>query len=468
MDSAECRWSDFEFHALELADQRLEDRLRFIASRCVRRGFGCINAVFDGAEREAAYRLVENHRVKPEAIIEACAAAAIARLKTPLVVVVLDQTTISVKDAKRIRGLGRVGAVASTKVKRGVEVMTGLALDEDGHVLGLVSQEWFLRAEERSSTIGSDKRHPIDRESSLWVRAMSSATTSIRRHCNHANPRIVFVMDRGGDFYALFHAANMLGVELIVRSAHDRRLVGADHLHDVVERTRIAGSAKRMIRRKTEGDRYVENEERVNLRFAEVTLDLHTMTGAKRGTSTVSVVNMQTARRRNQICWQILTTLKVKSLESALAIIDRYCSRWRIEDFHRGWKGGGCNVEKTQLRSLDAIKRWATILAAVAARAERLKTLSRTQPDRPALEEFTVEEIEALRVMTNAPKNHHPKNWAAPTLGEVVILIAYKGGWGGRSQGPAGTKILGRGLERIIEAAEVIARVRKQGLSGSG
>jgi hypothetical protein len=79
--------------------------------------------------------------------------------------------------------------------------------------------------------------------------------------------------------------------------------------------------------------------------------------------------------------WLLYTNAPVFSNEHAARIVDSYRTRWRIEEFHRTWKRGECNVEDAQLRSVDAVIKWATILAAVATRIERLKYLSRREPE---------------------------------------------------------------------------------------
>src|SRR5262249_51840203 len=64
--------------------------------------------------------------------------------------------------------------------------------------------------------------------------------------------------------------------------------------------------------------------------------------------------------------WLLLTSHPVRDVGDALAVVDSYRARWRVEEFHRTWKTGHCNVEDAQLRSFDAIVKWSTILAAVA------------------------------------------------------------------------------------------------------
>ena len=133
-----------------------------------------------------------------------------------------------------------------------------------------------------------------------------------------------------------------------------------------------------------------------------------------------------------------------------------------LEEFHRTWKTGGCKVEDTQLRSRDAVIRWATILAVVAARIERLKRLGRQQPERPASDELSAVEIEVLLVLKRRQKKrteHVPDG--VPTMAQATRWIADLGGYTGKSSGgPPGSITIGRGLERLLYGVEAVLALR--------
>ena len=70
--------------------------------------------------------------------------------------------------------------------------------------------------------------------------------------------------------------------------------------------------------------------------------------------------------------WLLLTNVPVRSVEDVTGVLRSYKMRWRIEEMHKAWKSGACQVEQTQLRSKDAVIKWATILAAVATRIAQI------------------------------------------------------------------------------------------------
>ena len=137
-----------------------------------------------------------------------------------------------------------------------------------------------------------------------------------------------------------------------------------------------------------------------------------------------------------------MTNRPIETIKDLTDVIVGYSMRWRIEELHRTWKSGACSVEETQLRSASAVIKWATILMAVAVRIERIKQLSREQPDRPC----------DGRIQSRGDQGRGPSvlrevrkkkvNAAAtPTIADVTLWIACLGGYTGKtsSGGPPGS-----------------------------
>ena len=116
------------------------------------------------------------------------------------------------------------------------------------------------------------------------------------------------------------------------------------------------------------------------------------------------------------------------------------------------------SIERSQLRSCATFQRWATLLAAVAARIERLKQAARQQPDDPAAEYASRDEIDGAIVLTDRCKW---KLGQELTVGQFVTLVANIGGYTGRSSGgPPGSIVIARGLDRVTAAAAGLAAAR--------
>ena len=270
--------------------------------------------------------------------------------------------------------------------------MTAMVLGPDGCPLGLGAQSWWTRRQ-RKRLSDCRRRAWKDKESRYWLELIDNCRSNL--HSEAPNTKPCFVLDRGGDIQqVLLHAAER-DVALIVRSRHNRRLVrpgevgkrwrkrGALLLADWVAQQPVAGHHVAKLRRKRgSGVRLV----RLQVRFGKVKI----FTQDRRSSRLldpveVHVVDVQeVGRGRKGLHWRLLTTLSVQSLKDAKQVLFGYTLRWRIEQFHRTWKTGTCNVERNQLRSVSALTAWATLLAVVATRIERIKHLSRKEPDRPA------------------------------------------------------------------------------------
>lgn len=99
------------------------------------------------------------------------------------------------------------------------------------------------------------------------------------------------------------------------------------------------------------------------------------------------------------------------------------------------------------------------MLAAVAVRIERLKLLSRKEPERPASDEFTPTELRAIILLRFGDKARQVLPDATePTLKQAVQWVAEIGGYTGKSSGgPPGTVTLSRGLREVLVAVRVLA-----------
>ena len=107
---------------------------------------------------------------------------------------------------------------------------------------------------------------------------------------------------------------------------------------------------------------------KAEIRTCHVTLDLRFGSSSNRAATVDAVLVSEVDPPRNvpKLEWLLLTSFSVDSPADAKFVVDGYAQRWRIEEFHRVWKSGACNVERTQLRDVDRIQVWATFLVSVA------------------------------------------------------------------------------------------------------
>lgn len=197
----------------------------------------------------------------------------------------------------------------------------------------------------------------------------------------------------------------------------------------------------------------------LGVRASSLTLELRNMTTGKRYSQKLNVVMVRevrtTPKGEKPLEWTLLTNHPIATQAQIERVIYGYTLRWRIEEFHKTWKSGLCNVEETQLHSKEAVKRWATILAAVATRAEKLKHLSRETPNEPASVELTADEEQMLRLLRTKYGPTKERQPSELTVELAVRWIADFGGYVGKSSGgPPGSITIQRGLERLLMATE--------------
>ena len=187
-----------EFGGAQLGDQRRTNRLVVMGAGAAASPAGEITAVFtDLAEREAAFRFVENDDIDGAAITRAATHAAARRAQgAPFVFAPIDGTSLNLPDRDGRRRLGRVG---TRKVNgQGLQVMTGIGISPDGTPLGLLGQVYWTR--DRSGPRKKDsrnKRRVDDKETRYWLEVMHQAQTAME--AESPGTRLWFQEDRGAD-----------------------------------------------------------------------------------------------------------------------------------------------------------------------------------------------------------------------------------------------------------------------------
>jgi hypothetical protein len=454
-------WADEQFgHAL-LGDRRRTQRLVAMAAGVARRPAGTVTAVFsDGAEREGAFRLLESPQVNADAVSQAMHVATARRCATePYVFVPLDGSSLTLGDRAKKRELGRVGSHAST---RGLLVMSAMAVDRWGVVLGLLDQRWWAREKAPPAKKKNPKkscRVPLQqKETRHWVDALGAVQQVMATEAPGVRPW--FQLDRGADCWPVFTTAIERKLLLTVRATFNRRLTSESgrraYLRDELQRQplldhydlELPATPKRPAR-----------TARIAVRACTVTLDLRVSRKRHAFVTMHAVLAEECNRTSNdRLQWMLLTTHPVTTFDQALKVIDGYTYRWRIEEFHRAWKSGVCNVEDTQLQSRAAILKWATLLAAVASRAVRLAYLVRTSPEAPASDEFTPDEIDAAFLLAKRKRDLRKR----VLLHEMIALVGELGGFAHTySRRLPGPQILARGLLRIEPLAEGLKNMRE-------
>jgi hypothetical protein len=455
-NAASLEWAQAEFGHVELGDVRRTVRLVAMAAAACERPSGKVAAVFTSdREREGAYDFLESPDLPQEEMIAGVAMATMRRSAgLPFVFVPVDGTSVTVVDRAAKCDFGRIGS--DKNGARGVKVVDALAVDPQGVPIGLLSLTCWARSEERSpsSTHARQARPLEEKETRYWVQSVRTAVAAL----DEQGMRGWLQIDREGDSRDMLLELRDTPHWWTVRGNADRsiELEGGDSTKIRAELARQTISCTYALNVVARPGRKAR-EARMAVRVAQAVLRLrdkktHRITRML-VTAVWAIEQGTTPAGEDPIDWLLYTNHPVDSFEDALTVIWGYAQRWRIEEFHRTWKRGDCDVESTQLRSFAAVQRWATILAAVAVRIERLKRLARVDPGAAATVDLSPFEVRALKMIkfgANPPAR-------GPTIAEAVLWLAEIGGYANKYSGkPPGATVLGRGLKYLRPAARML------------
>jgi hypothetical protein len=459
-------WAYEEFGHAALGDTRRTVRLVRMAAAVAGRPAGKVTEVFrTSAERQGAYDFLSNDNVRSEDLLDAIERATVQRcLDHAIVHVVIDGTSLRLTDRARSKDFGAVGSHANGA--RGLKVVHAYAIAPTGVPLGILDQQWWARTPSKKRN--DCQNRPLEaKETVHWVRAIEAATAAFTRTDVH----VWFQIDREGDRYWTLKVLSETGQWFTVRSTYAHRFVVSStgrrrRLRDVVRKSKVRYERMLAV---PERPKRKARMARLQVRTALVTLDMVEAFTGERLELPVTVVDVReigtTPRGEEPLHWRLLTNHPVITDDDAEQVILGYSYRWAIEDLHRAWKSGVCRVEDAQLRSTARMVKWAIIMITVAARVERLKALSRSNPHQPAGSELNSYEIDALLLL----KRRHARpgqriSARPPTLGQAVRWIAELGGYTGKSSGgPPGSVTIRRGLEYLAPIALALECLQSEG-----
>jgi len=418
------------------------------------------------AERKGAYRWLESSEVHWEPLTEAVHQATAGRCRDhAMVIVPIDGSSLAHTDTRGDDGVGSIGSHKAGG--RGLKSMIALAVSYDGVPLGVGAHVLWARPEVSAPTPHTH-RALDDKESRWWTVLQEQFEAALRNEGAETIPW--YQLDREGDASHVLMRGIKPGAMVTVRSNHDRLLTAKSghrkhqRLHDAVRAAPALGVTYLHIPR---GKKRQERLARLAVRVVQVELQLRKRWShawlADVPITAVEVREVGTCPSGEEpLQWLLFTTFPVTTFDDAVRVVRAYSLRWLIERLHFTWKSGTCDVERSQLESFDALRKWATLHLSVAAHRQHVLHLSRTQPELPSDEGFERDEIDAAPTLYIEHRRDAPRPGTTPTLGELVEIIARLGGYAGKSSGgPPGIKVFARGMERVQTAALVL-RLQRQ------
>jgi len=446
-------WSKNEFSGAELGNKKRVNRLVLIGKRMAEGAAGTIAEIFKtSAERQGAYKFVENPKIKATGISKAAHLACARRCTgESFVFVPVDGSTLSIADAAKLKNLGPTGPKGTGS---GLEAMSAIAVRSDGTALGICGQSFWARKKGPTIKHTRKKRTMAEKETRHWLDVIGQTEQAFSEAAPDCKPW--YQLDRGADFREMLIWSAQANSLVTVRCTQDRLIEDPESrkLWEGVEKQTKIGNYKLKV---TAGKKRKARLAQMAVRTRKVTFTLFDEMQNKKVTVELTAVHVREEKTvpagEKAIEWLLLTNAQVVDFSDACMVIYGYSQRWKIEEFHKAWKSV-CGVEKIQLRDFSNIEKMAILLASVAMRVERLKFLARNSPELPATVELTQNEINTLIILQN-PKGYKPGD--VPTIGTAVGWIADLGGYTGKSSGgPPGTITIGRGLSRLQQATKAL------------
>lgn len=457
-------WACDEFGRADLGDARRTLRLVRLAGRVAERPAGAVSVVFENAgERQAAYDFLRNDAIRSAAVLGATAQATATRCADhESVYVVIDGTSLTLTDRAKQKPLGSIGSRRFPT--RGLKIVDAVAVAPDGTPEGVLDLQFWARKARPTKRSRSRRRRCRQTEMRHWSAAVERTTEVLEAHAPAVRPW--FVMDREADETALLRELTGSDARFSIRAAQNRVVEFRGKRRKLFSAVRASKPlGRRVVWLGKTPKRQAARRAVLELRSTRLTLLLPTYAGHdKRAPIEVGVVEArERGHRRDQLHWVLLTSAPVATRADVERVVDSYVARWRVEEFHRTWKAGGCDAETIQLRSAEGIRKWAILLAAVAARTERLKHLSRTQPDEPATIELTEDEITALIFAKRRSKTSvEVVPDGIPTIRTATRWIADLGGYAGHYKGyEPGSTTIRRGLAKLAIWVDAVQFVRE-------
>lgn len=481
MDGCAAEWAAEEFGRADLGHKRRTARLVKMGVRVLEHRAGKVTEVFPSvAEQEGAYRLLENSKVSYERVVEAAGEACARRCwEYGFVFVPVDGTSAMLADPHGKKDFGAVGTYESGA--RGLKVISAIAVSPAGEPIGLCAQQQWTRqakpkkrstlqnrgkgaaakarrqarAKQRAREMEHRRTHLSveQKETQHWITTITAV--KMRFAQDAPQTRCWFQLDREGDAWPILKALlEQRPTDLFtVRASWNRGVWQPDgsrtYLRSVLATQPVIGgysldlaAAKNRTARRAH----------MQIRVASVQVDARDRKTKKHYALQLNVVWAHevstTPPGEEPVDWLLLTNYPAASLAQAEQILYGYSQRWRIEEVHKTWKSGGCQVEQSQLHTAAAAMKWSTLLFAVAVRVERLKYLARSSPEMPASVELSTYEIRALLILKRQQKKRtETVPNVMPTIGQAARWIADLGGYTGKPKGGSfGSITLGRGL----------------------
>ena len=459
IDSGE--WAQQQFGDCQLGDTRRTKRLIQVAQQVANHPSASFpDQMKSWGDLKAAYRLFDREDVTFAAIAQphwkqTCAVGPGRYL------VLGDTTEIDFGYGREIAGLSRIGNGSGN----GFLLHNALLVEAESQTLVGVAGQTIHYRKPVPKKENRSQRFKRERESRVWGDVVDQIGPPA------AGVQFVHVFDRGADDFEVFCHLLQNGGDWVVRASSTHRLILTPSgektpLEQYLPTLPIAGTYELNLRaRPNQPARAAKLE--VRFGALEMPLPRHKSPYVKAlapqpiKMSVVWVREVDAPAGVQPIEWVLYTSLEVETFQEAWLVVEYYECRWLIEEYHKALKTG-CGVQRRLLRDADRLEAMIGLMSVVAVRLLQLKSVARTEPDRPARKVIPPLWLTMLKAARKNLRRVHDL-----TIHQFYRELAKLGGFlGRRSDGQPGWITIWRGWEKLntlVQGAQLAINLKKCG-----
>jgi len=448
-------WSQTTFSHCNLGDIRRTKRLINMAASLARNiGQSIVKSMDNDSEVEGAYRLLRNPNVSGAEIAEGgfLATSALAQ-KEELLLALEDTTSLNFCHGVS-EELGYIGP--PSQKKKGMQVHSILLVNaKSKETLGLIEQtRWHREASQYEKKYQRLAQEYKNKESFKWQRSSEKMAARL----GESMRQVISVCDRESDIYEYLDYKLTQQQRFVIRTHHNRKLDGGDKkLFEKIRKLKGVGTYSLNIAQK--GGRKAR-QANMELAYAPVRVLAPERKQKEYSPIELTVVSCrETSKTSHPVEWILLTTEAINTAEDARRIVDYYAARWKIEEFHKAWKSGGTQIERSRLQSEGNLERIAVILSFIAVRLLQLREVIDTEKSLRSKDcSHILNDIQWQLLWRKMEKKKYTRK-TKPSIEWAYYAIAKLGGWkDSKRTGRVGWNALWDGwfkLEFIIEGYEL-------------
>ena len=451
-------WAAEQFTACNLGDKRRTNRIIKMAEQIANNPSGSFCEQMETwGDLKAAYRLFDQKQVSFEAVARPHWEQT-KQVDSGRYLLLDDTTEMDFGRHRKIAGLSKIGNGSG----RGFLLHNALMVNANSQeIVGVASQTVHYR-KPRPKKETAAQRMKRERESRVWGDVIDDVGQPPEA------VQFVHVCDRGADDFEVFcHLVKQQSDWVIRASSLHRKILNPDgeqvSLSQYLATLPLAGTYELALRSREDQPARTATLE---VRFGKLRVPVPRHTSAYVKSSGLSSIEMWVV----QVCevdppegvepisWVLYTSLPVVVFADAWQIIGYYEMRWLVEEFHKALKTG-CRVQKRGLRKAERLEPMVALMSVVAVRLLQLKSVARSDPDRPAKKIVPRLWLQMLKAARKNLRRVHDL-----TIGEFYRELAKLGGFLGRKcDGEPGWITIWRGWEKLntlVRGAELALRLK--------